>query len=506
MRTEWRSIMKITKILSLVMAAVLIIALVGCGAQKRERIELTLNTEDAEAILKAAGIWLPEKEDAKGTDTTLIWYANYDFYAYSEDEMSQLGFFTFKEKYGGDVEWWQMVWETRWDQLANYILGGTPPDFTQSNNEMFPKKIIRGMAQPVNDYINYDDPLWEEMKPYAEAYFTLGGNTYMIVTDIGVDLVVPYNRRTINEWGFDDPAELFYNDQWTWDKFYDMCLEFTDPDEDRYALDGWYFGRTIMRSTGTNVVNYDIDTGHFVSNVDDPRLERAAQVCYDIGRNGLCYPWWNGWSLRNGVDGGGMAEGTCLFSPIGIWGFTGGGYEAVTAVWGDAAQDELMFVPAPRDPNGDGKYYLPASASGYYIINGAAHPEGVALLATCERFKAVDPTVVGIDRYQYEHTMHWRQDMLEMYDTCIEIANSGVGNIIMAYGEDNQAGYGTDVGEMLRYFNDDLAHPTSLGGNQTWAQAKEAYGDTFTYNIEQLNKDIDTFIANGMKAEPSAGN
>ena len=43
----------------------------------------------------------------------------------------------------------------------------------------------------------------------------------------------------LKNWGFDDPAELFANDEWTWKVFYDMCLDFSDPDADRYAIDGW---------------------------------------------------------------------------------------------------------------------------------------------------------------------------------------------------------------------------------------------------------------------------
>lgn len=44
------------RIVAILLAAVMILALVGCGKQRREPIQLTLSTEDAEAILAAAGI------------------------------------------------------------------------------------------------------------------------------------------------------------------------------------------------------------------------------------------------------------------------------------------------------------------------------------------------------------------------------------------------------------------------------------------------------------------
>lgn len=44
------------KLFALLLTVVLVIGLVGCGKPKREVIQLTLSTEDAEAILNAAGI------------------------------------------------------------------------------------------------------------------------------------------------------------------------------------------------------------------------------------------------------------------------------------------------------------------------------------------------------------------------------------------------------------------------------------------------------------------
>lgn len=41
--------------------------------------------------------------------------------------------------------------------------------------------------------------------------------------------------------GYDDPAELFKEGKWNWDTFTEMCLDFTDAESDKYALDGWYY-------------------------------------------------------------------------------------------------------------------------------------------------------------------------------------------------------------------------------------------------------------------------
>lgn len=484
----------------------MIVALVGCGSKKREIIELTLNSEDSAKILAAAGIHLPDPETAPGAGTTIKWLAHYDgFHNYNEGEVVNTGFFTFRERYGCDVEWVETTWGTRFDDLATNILGGTPPDFFPGETSLFPAKVLKGIIQPVDNYIDYTDPLFSDLKEYVDAYFSINGHAYLLVYDTNFEVCIPYNKRTINDYGYEDPAELFMNDEWTWDKFEEMCLDFNDPDADRYALDGWAYARAFMQSTGVPLIGYDIETSRFYSNIDDPRLERAADVLYNLQKNECCFPWWNGWAIRNGTDGGGVKEGLCLFQPIGTWSFTGP-VDTVSQVWGDIEGGELMIVPMPRDPNGDGNYYMSSNPDAYAIVNQAENPEGVALLAMCDRFKVVDPTVVGIDEYQLRNTYKWTQDMLDMYDVCYELANTGVGNLIVTYGTDDDAGYGYEIGSRLRNFNDDIGHPTSAAGAATWAQVKATYQETMEYYIDELNKKLDDYEASGGSVQPSSGN
>ena len=87
--------MKLKRIFSLALVLLMIVALVGCGGRKRKPIELTLNSEDATAILAAAGIQLPDAETAAGAGTTVRWFAHYDvFQNYSEDELVNSGAWT----------------------------------------------------------------------------------------------------------------------------------------------------------------------------------------------------------------------------------------------------------------------------------------------------------------------------------------------------------------------------------------------------------------------------
>lgn len=482
------------RIFSTILAALMITALVGCGKGKRQVIQLTLSTEDSEAILRAAGITLPDPETAAGANSTVQWFSWYDpFQNYSEDQMLNTGYWTFQERYGGKVEWVEVEWAQRYDGVANLIMGGTPPDLYPGEANTFPNFAIKGLYDAVNKYIDYDDPLWADMKDYAYKYFALGDNVYMMITDRTFGTVCPYNRRVINEYGYDDPAELFANDEWTWDAFSEMCNDFSDPDQDRYALDGWYFYTSILRGTGNTIVSYDPDSRHFVSNLDEPGFDRAAAMLYDLSTNECVYPWYsNGWACRNGsVEGSGVREGLCLFWPVAEWGFTGT-VDEIGAVWGDMTEGDLMFVPMPRDPNGDGNYYLESYPNGYCIIKSCKNPDGVALLVSCMRFKAIDPTVIDIDRKLLEEKYLWTEDMLAMHDYLIELVNSSDA-LIMSY----DAGMGNVVNSTV----ENIEGFSHLSEVQSWAQVKEANSDKLQVAIDELNSTIDDFIASGGNVE-----
>lgn len=475
------------RIIALLLALILVFALVGCGKQKRQIIKLTLSTEDSEAILAAAGIMLPDAETAAGANSTVKWHAWYDeFHNYSADEIVNTGFYTFTEKYKGEVEWIECDYFERMDSLANLILAGTAPDFAPfgtNSTACFPMSCIKGQYQAVDQWIDYNDPLWAEMKETAE-YFKLGNGHYNIIFDLGVANVVPYNKRVLDEWGFDDPAELFYNDEWTWDVFYDMCVEFSDPDEDRFALDGYAYAGALLESTGQQILQIGED-GKYYSNIDSPEIERAMNLVYDLAKNDCCYHnGGNMWPRNNATFGSGVKEGLTLFYTIGISFFTDT-VENVSALWGDIAAGELMFAPMPRDPQGDGTYYECCTISAYGIVNGASNPEGAALLASCNRFKIVDPTVVRIDRKQLEEIYMWNDEMLTMWDKCRELG--------LAHQRIDLTG---DLPSNLQDKVGNLGSGNAIIRNSnpsTWAQLKEQNSEAINYYIDELNELISEY-------------
>lgn len=478
------------KFLAILLAFVFIVSLVGCGKEKREIIKITLSTEDSEAILAAAGITLPDAANAAGANTEVQYLAWGDpFHNYDENEIVNTGFFTFEEKYGGSLKWIECEYQERFDALSRLVLGGTAPDMYPAGTSAtatYPMKCMKGMFQPVDEWIDYSTPLWEGVAEIAES-FSFRDKHYTIVTNTTFKDIVAYNRRVMEEWGFDDPAELYYNDEWTWQTFYDYCIDFSDIDENRFALDGQAYTNSLVQATGQNFVHRAED-GTYYSNLDSPEIERAEQMLYDLTKNDCTYHEGTSyWAQRDGHLGGGMKDGLCLFYVCETWAFTDT-VENVSAVWGDISAGEVMFAPLPRDINGDGNYYLLSQINGYMICSGASNPEAAALLASCERFKILDPTVVNIDRRQLEEKYMWTQEMLDMYDTCKEIAAANPRAIVTGDMTDN-------INSAVSTFQ---YGPCRSANPSTWAQVKEQHSEALEYYLEEFNAMMEEFAENGV--------
>lgn len=478
------------RVIAIAFAFIMTAALFGCGSKKKKPITLTLSTEDSVAVLKAAGIRLPDADVAAGANSVVDYFSWKDPYQnYDEDEIINTGYWTFENKYNGKINYIETNYFEKTDDLSRLIMADTPPDLTPGGSDscaMYPMNALKNMIQEVDSYMDYDDPLWKGVKEVADL-FVLGGKHYQIVIYTTPGNLCVYNRRVMSELGFEDPAELYYNDEWTWNEFYDMCLEFTDPDEDKFALDGYGYPGATVDATGQQIIQLD-ENGKFYSNIDSPEIERAWNVMYDLCKNDCNYRNASGnrWARRD-EDGGpcGLNDGRLLFNIMHYYGFVLP-VEEIESNLGAISKGELMFVPLPRDPNGDGKYYLTSDFDdvngGLCIVNEAKNPEGAALLAACIRFKTIDPVVKELDKRQLKEIYLWNDEMLNMREECQKIADS---HFNFAYGNLNP-----NLESAIADLTWNIPRSSSP---QTWASLKESNKDRIEYYIEELNSLIDKY-------------
>ncbi|MGN1090639.1 MAG: ABC transporter substrate-binding protein, partial [Huintestinicola sp.] len=407
----------VRRTLAFVSALALAGSMTACGSTEKEPIATSVTTEatapkeldeeDAQAVQE-----IDTGDDEKLENGTVKWLSFWDLNP-ANGKPKSVELELFETKYGGKIEYIPTTYETRYSDLSTQVLGGTSPDlFPAADLDTFPGKAIAGMFDPFDDYLDFDSDLWSVgAKKLSDAH-TLGGKHYVAVVSTDAGCVCIYNKRTMEENGLTDPAELLEQGNWTWDTFKDMCMQFSDRDDDKFGFDGWWFEINFLLTTGKPVI--DVKDGVITSNLKSAEMERAENFMLDMKKNDLPFPHdeydWQVFPNRIG-------EGKTLFYPCGIWAL----YEADLSAYG--SMDEIMFVPMPKDPEAD-EYYLPSGVDAYALCKSAPNPEGAAAFMKCKLIAVSDENAQAIAEKQYREDYGWTDEMLDMWKKTKELTNA----------------------------------------------------------------------------------
>lgn len=464
-----------TKKLSLITAAAMTAAMLsGCGSDDgpqtadaapsatKETTTATMASEDAEVVDQV------EVDVEKLENGKLRWLS---FWALEPEEGESVDVFLqlFKTKYGGEIEYIPTTDSTKYDDLATLVLGGNSPDmFPAADLDTFPGKASAGMFQPMDDYIDYDSELFPEGARRINDMHTIGGKHYMACVAADAGTIILYNKNTIEENGFDDPAELAYNNEWTWSAFKQMCYDFTDAEQDKYAIDGWWYELAMMLSTGVPVIG--MENGEVVNNIMDPNLARVQELFREMHGAGVNFPRaeynWKEHPERIG-------EGKTLFYPVGSWQL----YEPDISAFGKAG--EIMFVPMPRDESAD-EWYLSAAGGldAYAMCKGAPNPEAVAAFIKCKLTANTDESVKEVNDKKLRSDYGWTDEMVEMYNYVNELTNAHP--VVDFY-----AAVNADVYELLHNPIKDASY-----NGTDWYQTRDERNDVVQSYIDELNEKL----------------
>lgn len=388
--------------------------MIGCG--ENESSYKSLDSATAAEVAEIAS--QDERLTGELTNKTIKWMANWDINPDATGKNTPIELAIFQSRYGGVVEYHSVDWKTRFDDLANAINGEDGIDFFPAGDlDCFPKGAIKDMFVPIDDYIDFSDPLFADVKEAADI-FQWKGKHYVIVNDVsGDNCLVFYNRDTIEENGLEDPAELFEKGEWTWDTFQDTLNQFVDPenpDDPKYGIDGWWFEAGLSATCGVPYIG--IEDGKLVNNLKDPAIERLQNWMYELGTTNCVAIGIGdyGWEEKPSYIG----EGKSLFLPAGGWKLY-----VEKAQWEPVFGENVMFVPMPKDPNAD-EYYIPCGIDGYLMVKGGQNPEGVAKFAACKRVTITNERASEIATQQLYDDYGWTEEMVEMLHKCHDMARA----------------------------------------------------------------------------------
>lgn len=364
---------------------------------------------------------------------TVKWLSDWDINPDGSGKNVPIDLAVFQERYGGKIEFHQVTYENRYEKLAESINSGDGVDFFYAGNlDAFPKGAVRGIFEPVDKYIDFTSPLWEDVQEVNDGAMWNNQHYLAVIRATGDHCAVIYNRKTIKEAGLEDPADLYERGEWDWNAFQSMLEAFVDTDNQRYGLDGWFFEFGLMNTTGVPPVG--MEDGKLVNNLGDYSMERVQNLLYDLYENDCIAIGVGdyGWTEKPEYIG----EGKSIFYPCGLYKF----YYSPDQ-WKATFGEDAFFVPMPKDPEAD-EYYIPTGLEAYVMVKGGQNPEGVAKYLDCKRYVLLNDELCSMGDQQMTDDYGWTEEMMKMKESMQELADA---NPVIDYSK----GVSSDCGELL---------------------------------------------------------
>ncbi|MBQ8921118.1 MAG: carbohydrate ABC transporter substrate-binding protein [Oscillospiraceae bacterium] len=313
-------------------------------------------------------------QDVSGEDKTVCWMAVYDLNPKNNQDRS-VALTLFEDVYGGKIKYIATTSDSKFDDLANHFNSGDQIDIFPYEWDAVPNGVTKGMYDPLDNYVDLSDPIWNDMRDYAETY-KYDGHYYVVPYSVSDPLAITYSRTLMQEEGLKDPYELYKKGEWNWNTFLDMMKQFVsnaDEGEQRFGARGW-FGQAIVQSTGDTVIHYD--GNQFSNNIMSASIERAELLQEQISKLGLYDGTWYSHFPE---------DGSTLFYGMAPWSL--GESNAMNP------DGDIFIVPFPKDPESD-TYYLNMNYGASMLVRNSKQGHAVGAYITCCRLEQV------VDQYR----------------------------------------------------------------------------------------------------------
>lgn len=177
----------------------------------------------------------------------------------------------YRETYDVNVEWVGSTHQEWYSKLAVLVASNESPDFCiLRGGDYFPTMITMGLAEEVEDLINWDSPLWKGTEPEFDLYAF--GQPYIAVPlSVAVAQAMFFNKEMFENAGELNPMELYKRGEWTLDKVKELALKFTEIDDWGVPITqglATLHGEVFLELYGKHIVWYE--DGKFVNNSYDP--------------------------------------------------------------------------------------------------------------------------------------------------------------------------------------------------------------------------------------------
>ena len=465
------------RFLAALLAIGMSVSLIGCQNSSDSSYDEAVDVPTAEEIEA-----IPDS-----AEKTLDWCSYYDLNPSANSEEKYTNVSLFEDK-GGKINYISCGGSVnKYNKLSELILANTPPDIFPYEQKMtFPIGVIKERYQPVDSVVDFDSPLWADVKDTAEQ-FALNGKHYVAPISFGTLSTLTYDLDVIAEEGLDDPYELYQEGKWDWNSFYDIMKQYKENakgNEERYGINGWYHP-FIFQSTGQTIISKDPKTGKYINNIKNPDLERAADFLYKLTKEGLDNAAWIGSAAST-------FENNTLFFAMGPWASTGSHTPKEGDRWG--------VVPMPRDPNSDVQYTT-LDIGAYMWIKGSTKKDAVRCWYECSKLAATADEYKEISKKKfYVDNPNWSEEAYQVtYEDVIsdkftKVIDPGYG--ISTLLSDDDAATNITKEAVIAYLYTSIRKFDDSKTQITWTQVREQYKPIIDSELQKFNDSLQEFLKN----------
>ena len=271
-----------------------------------------------------------------------------------------------QEVYGVTVEDIIVPFEQIPRKAEELIRAGQPVDLVYFTSVMYPLDLAKGLYLPLEDFVDFGDPIWSGGKKDADK-LRYKGKLY-IVPHISPDRYIWYNARLFREYGLETPLDSYRAGRWTWERLKAAADVFAAGEDGPYPIAGSLYSAVLASRDCTLLVSTP-------EGIRNAVLDEEVAFCIDFanslyGRNRFL-------SVQN--DGlGYFLAGKAAMLYEGQWYWESSELQALLR------EGDVGFVPPPRWEEQQAPIY-PSNITGYLIPASVQNLAGSLIVLTCNQ-------------------------------------------------------------------------------------------------------------------------
>ncbi len=240
----------IKRTLAVMLSLALVFSLCACGSGSAGGSTNAGSAGNAAAeAFDTDGFIASMPSELKGTTVTFLNWYNPDDRAAEKANIE-----AFEQASGINVEVIAPEYKLYTDKLAGLVATGESPDVIRMSE---PQAAWMKTLQPiVNTGYDFADEAWSEA---VKDLYSVNGIQYaanLSYTPFIIFSTIIYHTDTMEEWGFDDPWELWKKGEWTWEKMNEMSKEWIKQGPEYYGLSTVNF-EAAASTKGLDFLSYD---------------------------------------------------------------------------------------------------------------------------------------------------------------------------------------------------------------------------------------------------------